>query len=224
MYDRPVQGVTVSYLARRNKAHEFNKSDSLSKAVATLANRVHRVLIMEGGKCVEVLSQSTVVAFLNKQMQSTPALANEFAAVTVKESDIGTTPVLVVNTKSSALDTFKVMNKYNLSGIAVVDESGRFVGNTSGSDLKLFMKKPSLMLLRQPVLEFLAAVRRAVITEKTRSPTISVASHDTVAKVIGKLAATRIHRVFVCEESKGYQPQAVISISDLLKLFVARTH
>jgi len=55
----------------------------------------------------------------------------------LSELSIGTTPVLSVKSNSKAIEVFRLMDNKKLTGVAVVDESGRLVGNTSASDLKV---------------------------------------------------------------------------------------
>jgi hypothetical protein len=47
------------------------------------------------------------------------------------------------------------MNARHISGLAIVNSSGVIVGNTSASDLKLFIAKPSFRLLRMAVFQYL---------------------------------------------------------------------
>jgi CBS domain-containing protein len=51
--------------------------------------------------------------------------------------NIGTSPVIQVHYDTPAIRVFRLMDNRKISGVAVVDENGRLVGNTSGSDLKV---------------------------------------------------------------------------------------
>ena len=55
------------------------------------------------------------------------------------------------------------MDNKKISGLAVVDSDGKLVGNTSASDLKLFLKDPSIGLINMPIMQFLNAIRRESI-------------------------------------------------------------
>ena len=55
----------------------------------------------------------------------------------INEIEIGSRGMYKVPMTASALDTFRLMEKRNLSGLAVVDQTGKLVGNTSGRDLKV---------------------------------------------------------------------------------------
>jgi CBS domain-containing protein len=83
----------------------------------------------------------------------------------------------------------------------------------------LFIQDPNLQALRAPVLDFLAAIRRLDLSD-TRFPAIAVPPESTIERVVGKLFATKIHRVFVATDSNGYKPEAVISLTDLLEFLL----
>jgi CBS domain-containing protein len=104
------------------------------------------------------------------------------------------------------------------SGVAIIDEHGRLVGTTTGKDLGLFIKHPTLAALEKPIFKFLSEVRQQQVD--IRSPTIAVFEHDTLARAVGLLVATRIHRIFIADDERAYRPVAVVSITDILKLFV----
>lgn len=55
----------------------------------------------------------------------------------IGEIKIGTKPVVTVSRDTPAIDAFRLMDNKKYSGLAVVDQTGRFVGNTSASDLKV---------------------------------------------------------------------------------------
>jgi len=120
-----------------------------------------------------------------------------------------------VRSDTRTIDAFRLMNEKNISGLAVVDPtSGAFVANTSSSDLKLYIKRPNTSL-EQPLMDFLSKIRLADVNDKT--PTIHVNSRSTLGHVIGLLAATKVHKVFVADQDKGFKPTSVISLSDILK-------
>jgi CBS domain-containing protein len=129
------QNLTTGYLAARNKFIPVSPDDTVLKVVDILRRAsVHRVpVVAADGSLVDIISQSTIISFVYAHRAE---LAKSFTK-TVDEVKLGSRPVIPVSSSQTAFDTFKVMDKYNRSGIAVVDEEGRFVGNTSGSDLKV---------------------------------------------------------------------------------------
>jgi len=105
-----------------------------------------------------------------------------------------------------------------LSGIALVDDTGRLVGTTTGKDLGLFLKNPTLAALNLPIFEHLQKIRTQLIDSKT--PCIAVFERDKLSRAVALLAATRVHRVFVVDGEEHYHPVRIISITDILRYLV----
>jgi len=86
----------------------------------------------------------------------------------------------------------------------------------------LYLRRPTIPLER-PVLDFLSELRReefAAGETRTRTPALSLPSNSSLAHLIGRLAATRSHKIFVAD-AKEYRPAAVISLTDLLRALLA---
>jgi len=206
-----LEGVTPTYLSRRNPFRPVKTTDTLLQVCQLLASGLHRVPVVDdSGKVVNIVSQSTVIQFLNQHIKD---IRHEISK-TLGELGLGSKPVVSVSQDTPAIDTFRLMDNKKISGVAVVNAQGKFVGNTSASDLKLFLKTLSLELLNKPIVEFLKIIRQDSIDIK--SPTISCSSKDALDTAIQKLAATRIHKLFVADDSDGYKPSAVVSITDIL--------
>jgi len=217
LFKVPVDGVTCTYLSRRNPFHPVSTTDSLLVAVEILAKGIHRVPVVDqkSGEVVNIISQSSVIQFLHKHHQE----FKQETSGSISELKLGTVPVISVNKNTLAIDTFRLMDKRKISGVAVVDDDGKLVGNTSSSDIKVFMKHMSLSMLREPTTTFLNRIRQENV-ENEMSPTISCNSHDSLATAIGKLASTQIHKLFVADDANGYKPACVLSITDILRYIV----
>jgi len=212
LFKAELDGVTVTYLSRRNPFHPLSTTDSLLKACEDLSKGLHRVPVVDQeGNLVNIISQSSIISFLAKHEKNIKSQIHQ----TLGELNLGTKPVISVKQESPAIDTFRLMDKKKISGVAVVDNHGRFVGNTSASDLKLFMRTLSLDILARPTTEFLKIIRQESI--EIKSPTISVSTHDSLVVAIGKLASTKIHKLFVADDQDGYKPLAVVSLTDILR-------
>lgn len=208
----PVEGVTVTYLSRRNSFLPVKNSDSVLEVCKLLAKGVHRVPVMDdNGKVCQIVSQSTIINFLSKHKDTCAALFNQ----KYMDLKIGTTTVFSVQEDVPAIEAFRLMDTKKRSGLAVVSKSGALVGNTSGSDLKLFLRTPSLDLLKISIKEFLKKIRQESID--IRVPTITVSSTDSLGHVVNKLCSTKVHRLWVADDNSGYKPMAVVSITDILR-------
>lgn len=214
---QPTDGVTCTYLSRRNPFHQVKVDDSLLVVCEILAKGVHRVPVVdEHGTVVNIISQSSIIQFINSHIKEAN-VKNELLK-TINELHLGSKPVISVDKDTSAIETFRLMDNKKLSSLAVVDHDGRFVGNTSASDLKLFIKTLSVDLLHQPIMSYLNKIRQESI--EIVSPTISVSGKDTLAVLVGKMAATKVHKLFVADDVGGYKPDRVISITDILRKFL----
>eukprot|EP01123_Difflugia_compressa_P000662 TRINITY_DN1077_c0_g1_i4.p1 TRINITY_DN1077_c0_g1~~TRINITY_DN1077_c0_g1_i4.p1 ORF type:complete len:328 (-),score=48.37 TRINITY_DN1077_c0_g1_i4:181-1164(-) len=216
---KTTDGVTVSYLCRRHKFVTVKESDTLKEVVKVLCdNSLHRVPIVdETGKVVNIISQSSIVQILGKKCVK--AVGDDDSDVPLAQHPhVGSSPVLSVPKHETVINTFRLLEKKNRSGIALVDSTGRLVGTTTGKDLGLFLKNPSLAALNLPIFEHLQKIRSELL--QSRTPCIAVFEHDKLSRAVALLAATRVHRVFIVDGEKDYRPVRVLSITDILKFMV----
>lgn len=210
---QPSDGVTTTYLSRRNIFHPVTLNDSLWSVCEVLAKGVHRVPVVdETGHVVNIISQSTIVNFLHSHIAQIKGELSE----TIQHLNFGTRPVISVKKDTPAIDTFRLMDNKKISSVSVVDDEGRFVGNTSASDLKLFVKTLSLDLLRLPIMEYLNKIRQDSVSD-IKMPTIACSSKDSLALVLSKLSSTKVHKLFVADDVDGFKPSCVVSITDILR-------
>eukprot|EP01117_Protostelium_nocturnum_P018867 TRINITY_DN798_c0_g1_i1.p1 TRINITY_DN798_c0_g1~~TRINITY_DN798_c0_g1_i1.p1 ORF type:complete len:316 (+),score=95.22 TRINITY_DN798_c0_g1_i1:141-1088(+) len=214
LYKAPVDGVTVTYLSRTKPFHPIKETDSLWDAFELLGKGVHRVpVVNEKGEITNILSQSSAIQFLSKNVTHLGSCVTK----SLEEIEIGTTPVVAVTHLDTAADAFRLMEKRKMSGLAVIDtQDGRLIGNTSSSDLKLFIKTPSIEMLKQPITDFLKGIRNENEID-IHAPVMAIESHDKLAFLIHKLASTKVHKLFVANDKDGFKPIKVISISDVLR-------
>jgi len=210
MFKHSIDGVTVTYLSRRNPFHAVKQGAPLIEAIEVLARGVRRVPVVdEQGQVVNIISQSSIIHFVQLHMGQIEHILH----TKVGELNVGSQPVLAVKKDAKAIDVFRLMDQHQRSGVAVVDDSGVLVGNTSGNDLKLFIKTPSMSALQVPITQFLNQIRNLNIDITV--PVISIVPEDPFSLVVSKLAATRVHRVFMVDAK--YHPIKVVSITDVLR-------
>jgi len=211
-------GVTISYLSRRHKFVTVKETDTVEQATRVLAEQgLHRVPVVdEAGNVVNIISQSSIIHIINHHFINPVGGSDHTTIADVPQ--LGTTPVLSVTKDETVINTFRILDLKNKSGIALVDNTGRLVGTTTGKDLGLFLKSPTLATLNQPIFEHLQNIRAESIDIKT--PCISVFPKDKLSRAIALLAATRVHRVFVVSDEEHYKPTKVISVTDILNYFL----
>eukprot|EP00038_Savillea_parva_P019721 m.28550 g.28550 ORF g.28550 m.28550 type:complete len:343 (+) comp4527_c0_seq1:59-1087(+) len=206
----PHQGFSLLSLVRRNNFHCVNRNASLEEATTLLLKKgCHRVPVVDdSGKIVNIMSQSTIIKFLNDHMDE----LDDFGKITIAEAACGTSPVLSVNSNDTVLDAFRVIAENDITGVAVVDaETGNLVANTSAVDFREFLRDPSTSL-DSKVATFMEKVRQHGLT--SRHPAMSINSADTFADVVAKLVRSKAHRLYVVDL---WQPRAVISLTDILR-------
>ena len=152
MFDEPLQGITVPYLARRHPLVALSEGSTLLDAVEQLAlPHVHRVPVLNAqGRIVNIISQSTIMKELEGK-HSGLAL-NDVVA-------LGSGPVRSVSTSASAYEAFKLMDANRISGLAIVDSANKLIGCTTGNDLKLYIQDPHTWKLSLPINDFLNGIR-----------------------------------------------------------------
>jgi len=204
---------SLTYLARRNAFKPVSLTTTLLDVAHILKQRnIHRVPVVssETGKCVQIISQSLVLQFISNARES---LAED-CKQTIEEINLGLGDVVTVGAHEKAFAAFQAIDKTHYSGIGVVDNHQKLIGNTSARDIKHLVLDKCELSLEMPVLEYLAAVRQRVITASEKAPVCALQKEGTLGRAIGLLGATQFHRLFVVD-SKGH-PIGVISVTDIL--------
>lgn len=185
--------VSVTYLSRRNPFRPCSKSATLLQVARMLSTQLHRVPVVdESGKCIAIISQSSLIQFLNSQKAE---IADDLRQ-TIGSLSLGMCKVVSVASDASAWQAFKTLEVNSVSGIAIVDREGKLVGNTSARDLKFFVLNKGTLSLDAPIQDYLSRIRqRDLAHEEARHPSCSVGLSTTLGHCIGLLAATGYHRV-----------------------------
>lgn len=206
---------SVQYLARRNPLVAVSPDDTLGTVVGILASnggdKIHRVPVVRDGTIVDIISQSTIIAALQSHAKDLHSTLN--VPVTAAA---GSGEVVCVQENEPAIKAYQLMKEHKISAVGVMDANGRLTGCISGTDLKLYLAKPSFQYLRQSAMEFMKGVRKSVI-DTTRFPIVTVSAIDTLQRAIGKLAATRMHRLFITKSSENMEPVGVVSLTDICR-------
>jgi CBS domain-containing protein len=121
---------SVTYLSRRNPIKEVKADDSLATVLEILSakgvNKVKRVAIIgETGKVTGIVSQTTVIAFLAKELQA----HHLHVGKSVKDLELGSAPVITLEESQPALEAFRIMDAKRITGLALVAADGRLTGN-----------------------------------------------------------------------------------------------
>jgi len=128
--------------------------------------------------------------------------------------------VVKVADDESAATAFELLDSTRLSGIAVVDEDGKLIGNTSARDIKNAVMDAGRTGMDMNILSYLAKVRQSQVVKNDKYPSCHVHDDATVGHVVNLLAKTGFHRVFVVDDDM--KPVGVVSVADIIKFFTKK--
>jgi len=201
----------VADLSKRNAMFPVQSGATLLDAVNKMAsNHVQRIpIVNKDSQILNLLTQSAIIAYLAKHVdQLGPSIQK-----TLKELHFEKKPVISIDHNKSAIEAFKLMAENRISGIAVLDSDKKLMANISARDLRSIQRDERLFeRLYYSVGEFVSHVRQA--NYRAIHPSICCTFDDTFQKIIMRLAAARIHRIYVVDENR--HPVSVISLHDVL--------
>lgn len=205
---------SISDISHKNPFCPIMEDEPLEFALKLLVHKgVHRVPLMskkEPSRMIAILTQASILRFLAKH----PHEFADYAKKTVRELDIGSSPVITVPSDLITIHAFSLMHEKQISGLGIVDAEGRLVGNISARDLKYATADISIFTrLHLPVGEFIKTIRQSVVEDV--QPAISVSETSTIEYVIARLVTNKLHRIYVT--TIDLKPIRVISLRDILK-------
>jgi CBS domain-containing protein len=218
---------TLVSMAERRRAYCCRQDDSLEHLCTLLAQSdCRRVLIypdgITQGRCSDMVSRSTLMKYLASHVSTT------HLQETLGEAGLDyRKKVVSIHENATAKQAFELILKQKLYGIAVVDDEGGLVGNTSARDIKLVAlhhyDDGTTNAFDLDVLSFLAGVRQEdspSTGKKAKYPACNVRESSTVGHVLCLLAKTGYHRVFVTNDYM--EPVGVISEQDILRFLLSK--
>jgi len=205
--------ITATYLAGRNPFKPVTPKSSLWDVAVILSGDDHRVAVVnDEGKCTSIISQSNLIKYFEIHKDE---LGSDFEQ-TVDQVGFPIKKVITVPSNETALNAFKTLDKFRISGLGVVDaDDASLIGCTSAQDLKYHVLDKGRESMTVPILTYLSKIRQREVTARDKYPICAVKKNASLGRVIGLMAATRYHRIFVEDDKK--RPIGVSSITDILK-------
>jgi len=211
-------------MSQHDKFYSVNEDDPLLDAVDLFGQGLHRVVLLNNEKkLVGIISQSDAAKYFYKQLQKKEYLF--LADKTVGDLKIVHEGVIKLDEHATVLDGLKLMQSHGLSSIALTNKKGVIISNFSISDIKYLLKLNKLDLLHYTCSQFIKEVRLKKDQEndyKTSLPVFVCTKDSTLQHVVGKLSATRTHRVWVVKSSADHTVVGVVSLSDILKFLTPK--
>jgi CBS-domain-containing membrane protein len=197
-------------ISSRNPFVPVREGSSLFSVVELLAkHKVHRVPVIDHqGRVSNLITQSSIISFLSTHLDKLGDITNQ----TVGSLLLGHKDVITVGVNARAIDAFKLMTDRGVSAVGVVDEEGKLIGNISVRDIRVIATDARLIQrLYLGVREFIYKINAERID--IINPAIACSARDTYGLVVQRLAASRVHRIYVVD---SHLPVGVISLSDAL--------
>ncbi|ELR13702.1 CBS domain containing protein [Acanthamoeba castellanii str. Neff] len=184
-------------------------------------HRLHRVAVTasptspdEAPSVTNVASLSDVVALAVSQPDLLPP---EKAKATVGALKL-VKPIIGVRMDSAVVDALDILFHNKVSGIALIDHSGRVTGNLSASDLR-GLKPESFKYFEGSVLQFFVKGLPRVATGHERGPgraPVTCTAEATLLECMELMVKEQIHRVYVVDNLDSLHIYGVVSMSDLI--------
>ena len=166
------------------------------------------------GRVIQIISQSAVVQLLHERLK------NDVLPDTPMNSGVGIKEVFSVSENDKAREAFEMMVEKNISAVAVLDTDGELLSCISTKDIRVLPRIESAGLegtnpLDLTAREFVSLVRRMLEKDgKTHAACVTVPANASLSLVLGKMAVTKVHRVFIVDDN--HKAVGVISSSDVL--------
>jgi CBS domain-containing protein len=185
-------------------------------------SNVQRVPVVSPENTIEnYVTQSALVQHFSKNS----AKLGRFAECSLAELGFQPKTVFSVKEHAPAIDAFKLMSEHKITGVPILDSEGEIITNISSKELRNVLTDPQFLdKLQLPAERFASELKSKTFLHnaETMYPKICCKFSHKFIDVLSKLAATKIHRIYVVED--GSRPIGVISLDDIVaKVFELAT-
>merc|ERR1712154_161721 len=167
------------------------------------------------GKLVGIITQGVLFQYIGSLWNDN---SNNCALAEILDLKYITSPISKVNYNDKAFDVFQTMSDLKVSGLAVVDDDGILIHNTSSTDIKLWLI--SRASLEVPIEESLINIRNQP-SLITKYPITYCTMQQSFQRAMKKLLATKYHRLWIVDNNKC--PIGVFAVTDIFR-FVCQTN
>jgi len=206
----------LANISNRDRFVPVKDSTNLIKVVQTFCTNyknLHRLpIINAAGSLIGIVSQSLLVSWLAPHVTKF-----DFGHSTVGQLGLGLEVPHVVTVKKTdkVSVALKKIKENSVSGIGIVDDNGKLVGNFSASDVKYFGLSDTLKLGSSTLADFLSHLH---LPKDGPDYPYTVTKHSHVTSVVKKLSDTKAHRLYVVDNHGA--PVGVIALVDVIELFL----
>jgi len=200
----------IANLSQRNPYIAIGSEVTVDTAIELILKySVHRLAIVNSdGSPVMLVTQSRLIQFLAENLDKFPKLCKK----TVDDFKLGYKNVLSITQNQSIRSAVELMNNNSVSGVPIVDSQHKIVGTFSHANLRVLGHDFSKFNhLYNTVVDFMK------LDNNSNVPLLVLPS-TTIEQLVNIIIRTKVHRVFVIDNSG--KPIGVIVLSTLLKLFL----
>jgi len=201
--------------SKMNDCHYLSEKATFKDVLKTLSlPGVHRVPMMGPRRgLISPLSERHLARFLT-QTDVLRFVASHldyfgYALDLPVLGSVGTYPAPCLHESTETISAFREILRKKITGIGVLDDDGKLVGELSIRDIGYIVTNTSYIELKSTLKEFMEDLRRT----EDRSQVITCQPQDTLRSVIKKTNNNRSHRIHVLDS--GDKPIGVVSLSDI---------
>eukprot|EP01118_Nematostelium_gracile_P019596 TRINITY_DN913_c0_g1_i1.p1 TRINITY_DN913_c0_g1~~TRINITY_DN913_c0_g1_i1.p1 ORF type:complete len:345 (-),score=81.03 TRINITY_DN913_c0_g1_i1:82-1056(-) len=205
----------VADVSMRNPWYPVGSEASLGMALRLMVDHgVHRIPILSpDGLLASVVTQSQLVRELYNRLS-----LFDIGDKTIEQLQIGIKEVLTIHQDQKAIEAFDLIFKNKVTGVAVVDDAGRLIGNISATDMRNIGADINYVSrVFHPTIDYLKLGPNGAEIKKPYCVQLSA----TLGETMEILVNTKTHRIYIVD--KNDTPIGVISLGDVLGLFVERS-
>jgi len=203
-----------------------------------LSRKTRRVPVLnEQGRVVKIISQSSVTEVLYNKVLETQKSGGRIPDVLnekLNEQKFGYKEVICIGEEEPVKKAFAIIIEKGLSAVGVTNDEYELFSCITTKDVRLFesiesaaiqrlsqsaRKRRGTLLMELSAADFISHARKISDGYGAARPSVIVVTPNTEMKtVIGKLAAAKVHRVFIVDDKR--RPLGVISVSDIVTRLV----
>ncbi|KAI8815556.1 uncharacterized protein EV422DRAFT_549255 [Fimicolochytrium jonesii] len=219
---QPVSAKLAADISNKNPYYSVMEETHLLQVAEIFASSIHRIAVMNDKKLRGIVSQSTVLQYVYKNIAKFPDV-QVFFAKTIKELGLGNKTIVSVDSSTTVLEALKTMVKNDVSSLAILNSTGSIVANLSMSDIKWVMRSFKFNLLWQTCLHFVSFIdsEQGIMDGRDKLPVFDVLETSTLGYAVGKMMATRAHRVWVVDRPMG-PPISVVTLTDVFRVITPK--
>jgi len=205
----------VLSISTKNEWNTMSEEDTIFDAIIKFAkSNIHEVAIVNSkGELMSILTQYRFIQWLDNHSLE----MGDFANMPVGQFQLGYKKVHRMHQTRRVIDIFLQMKHLGVSGLAIVNDEFRIVGNISVSDLKdIGGNAQNFITLWTDATTFINSREYGANVPKL----VYVTPNSSIKEVLAQLHTYGIHRVYVVEKNTHY-PIGVISCTDIIAFFGA---